>query len=122
MSQFETKFSTQSESRFETSFDSSSDVYEKILDSLKTPYIGENGNWYEWNVESQSFVDTGVSAYGTKGDKGDKGDKGADGVNGEKGADGYTPIKGTDYFTQSDKDELVNDVLSSLPTWTGGAY
>lgn len=45
-----------------------------------------------------------------KGEKGDKGDK------------GYTPIKGTDYWTASDKSQIVSDVLSALPTWNGGSY
>ncbi len=48
--------------------------------------------------------------------KGDKGDTGA------KGADGKTPVKGTDYWTAADKQEIVNSVLSALPTWTGGSY
>ena len=38
------------------------------------------------------------------------------------GAKGETPIKGTDYWTDSDKTEIVNDVLAALPTWTGGSY
>ena len=48
--------------------------------------------------------------------KGDKGDTGA------AGADGYTPVKGTDYWTATDKAEIVNDTLAALPTWTGGNY
>ena len=48
--------------------------------------------------------------------KGDKGDTGA------PGADGYTPVKGTDYWTESDKAEIVADTLAALPTWTGGNY
>ena len=48
--------------------------------------------------------------------KGDKGDTGA------TGADGYTPVKGTDYWTESDKAEIVADTLAALPTWTGGNY
>lgn len=43
-------------------------------------------------------------------------------LKGETGADGKAPIKGTDYFTESDKAELVNDVIASLPTWLGGEY
>jgi len=34
----------------------------------------------------------------------------------------YTPEKGIDYWTTTDKEEIVSDVLSSLPTWTGGSY
>ena len=42
----------------------------------KTPFIGENGNW--WIGET----DTGVKAAGVDGEKGDKGDKGDKGQNG----------------------------------------
>jgi hypothetical protein len=38
------------------------------------------------------------------------------------GSKGETPVKGTDYWTDSDKAEIVNDVLTALPTWTGGSY
>ena len=40
--------------------------------------------------------------------------KGEQGIQGEKGKDGYTPVKGTDYFTEADKQELVNLVLSNF--------
>lgn len=53
------------------------------------------------------------SDVGLKGDKGDTG---------PAGADGYTPVRGTDYWTAADKAEIVDDVLSALPTWTGGSY
>ena len=51
--------------------------------------------------------------------KGDKGDKGDPGTNGKNGADGRTPIKGTDYFTASDKAEMVSAVISALPVYDG---
>ena len=31
-------------------------------------------------------------------------------------------VKGTDYWTNADKQEIVQYVLDSLPTWTGGSY
>lgn len=40
------------------------DAYTILLKSLKAPYIGENGNWYEWNAETLTYVDSGVSAKG----------------------------------------------------------
>lgn len=52
-----------------------------------------------------------------------KGDKGADGVNGvdgkdgapgKDGTDGHTPVKGTDYWTASDKAEIVNDTKNAI--------
>lgn len=41
---------------------------------------------------------------------------------GLKGDKGDTPVKGTDYWTAADKQEIVNDTLAALPTWTGGSY
>ena len=31
-------------------------------------------------------------------------------------------VKGTDYWTNADKQEIVQYVLDALPTWTGGSY
>lgn len=41
--------------------------------------------------------------------------KGPQGIQGEQGEPGYTPVKGVDYYTDSDKTELVNAVLAALP-------
>lgn len=60
-----------------------------------TPHIGENGNWYIGST------DTGKPSRGEK---------------------GKTPVKGTDYWTEADKAEIVNDTLAALPKWTGGNY
>ena len=65
---------------------------------------------------------------GPEGPQGPQGETGATGLAGPAGADGApgkdgkTPVKGTDYFTATDKAELVNDVIAALPTWTGGNY
>lgn len=60
-----------------------------------TPHIGDNGNWY------LGETDTGKPSQGPA---------------------GATPVKGTDYWTASDKAEIVQATLSALPTWTGGSY
>ena len=39
-----------------------------------------------------------------------------------KGDPGKTPVKGVDYYTEADKTEMVNAVISALPKWTGGSY
>ena len=75
-----------------------------------TPTIGANGNWY------LGTTNTG------KPSRGEKGDKGADGTNGKDGINGKTPVKGTDYWTEADKAEIINDTLAALPTWAGGSY
>lgn len=48
-----------------------------------------------------------------KGPQGEKGDAGA------TGAAGYTPVKGTDYFTEADKAEMVQAVITQLPVYDG---
>lgn len=45
-----------------------------------SPYIGSNGNWFQYDDGLKAFFDTGVRAQGAKGDP------------------GYTPIKNVDYF------------------------
>lgn len=44
---------------------------------------------------------------------------GKDGVDGK---DGKTPVKGVDYFTQSDINQIVNEVLNKIPTSEGVGY
>ena len=39
-----------------------------------------------------------------------------------KGADSHTPVRGTDYWTDDDKIEIVNDVLELLPRAESGVY
>lgn len=63
---------------------------------------------------------------GEKGEKGDPGQNGKDGADGKdgkdgengkdgiNGQDGYTPVRGVDYWTNADKTEIVNDVLSQI--------
>lgn len=105
-----------------------------------TPHIGDNGNWYIGST------DTGKPSRGEKGDTGEPGAAGKDGTTphigangnwylgttdtgkpsrgapGADGEDGRTPVKGADYWTSADKQEIVQDVLNALPTWTGGSY
>lgn len=66
-----------------------------------TPHIGANGNWFIGDT------DTGNPSRGKKGEQGNT------------GADGYTPVKGVDYFTEAEKQEIVNDVLETLPIAEG---
>lgn len=67
--------------------------------------------------------DTGAQGpQGIQGEPGPKGETGAKGETGPAGADGYTPVKGVDYFTDEDKTELVNAVLTALPAAEGASY
>ena len=63
-------------------------------ESGHSPYIGENGNWYEWDAEAANYVDTGTAAQGPQGPKGDTGDSGAQGPQGPQGPKGDTGATG----------------------------
>ena len=78
-----------------------------------TPHIGDNGNWYIGST------DTGKPSRGATGAKGDAGATGPAGV---PGKDGHTPVKGTDYWTEADKQEIVNSVIAALPDGTEVSY
>jgi hypothetical protein len=52
---------------------------------------------------------------GIQGQQGPAGQDGRDGKDGADGKDGYTPIRGTDYWTEADKREIVEEVAASIP-------
>ena len=59
---------------------------------------------------------------GDKGDKGDTGEQGPQGIQGIQGEKGDSPVKGVDYWTATDKQEIINDVLLALPAAEGGTF
>lgn len=48
----------------ETPKEPTPDVYNQILNSVKSPYIGDNGNWFIWDNESNCFIDSGQKSQG----------------------------------------------------------
>ena len=58
---------------------------------------------------------------GAPGQQGPQGEPGKDGVPGAPGQDGHTPVKGTDYWTETDKAEIVADVIAAIPGGGGGS-
>jgi hypothetical protein len=56
---------------------------------------------------------------GKDGKDGADGQPGKDGSNGKDGVDGKTPVRGVDYYTESDKAEMVSAVISALPKYNG---
>ena len=57
---------------------------------------------------------------GDKGDKGDSGDKGAPGKDGRDGINGYSPEKGKDYFTPTDRAEIIDELADEIITQNTG--
>ena len=78
--------------------------------------VGIDGTTFTPNVDSDGNLswtnDGGLKNPEPVNIKGDKGADGKDGVDGTDGEDGYTPVKGTDYFTDADKEELVDDIVN----------
>ena len=90
-------------------------------------------NYEDGNVGidiEMDFIKGDKGDTGEQGPKGDKGDKGDTGEQGPQGEPGYTPVKGTDYYTESDKEAILNDIKASNKTLIdnaiteaiGGAY
>lgn len=94
----------------------------KLLDKLgelKTPYIGENGNWFYYDPEELNWMDSGVKAQGPQGDKGDTGEQGPQGIPGEKGDKGERGEDGAPGSSGSgaydDKIGTLVDLTSPVP-------
>ena len=58
---------------------------------------------------------------GPAGKDGAPGQQGPQGEPGAPGQDGHTPVKGTDYWTETDKAEMVADVIAAIPGGGGGS-
>lgn len=56
------------------------------------------------------------SIKGADGRNGTDGQNGRDGINGTNGQDGHTPVRGTDYWTTSDKAEIVQSAVTQVET------
>lgn len=73
---------------------------------------------HSWNGTTLTITSaSGTSSANLKGEKGDTGQTGSQGPKGDTGAtgaDGHTPMKGTDYWTTSDKNEIIDEITGSL--------
>jgi hypothetical protein len=92
---------------------------------------GQDGGYYIPNIEQVDANTAKVSFKPSKHNMDDvadvnltlpQGEKGEQGVKGEQGEPGHTPVKGVDYYTESDKQEIVSDVLASLPNASGVSF
>ena len=76
--------------------------------------------------ESYVYTETEVLNYNTVMEKIDTieltpGPQGPEGPQGKPGQDGHTPVKGIDYWTETDKAEMVADVIAAIPGGGGGS-
>jgi hypothetical protein len=76
---------------------------------------------YSYYTYPIGYVDSSYVYLGARvsirGGTGAAGDPGADGKDGADGSDGYTPVKGTDYWTESDQEAIIQQVNADASTY-----
>lgn len=75
--------------------------------AVKNGFEGTEEEWLE-------------SLKGEPGEPGKDGQDGQDGAPGKDGEPGYTPVKGVDYYTEAEKQEIVDEVVAKVGTGSGG--
>ena len=101
-------------------------MQEIVIGNVKGPRgdIGLTGPQGE-PFKYEDFTPEQLEALKGKGDKGDKGDAFtyADFTPEQLEAlKGPAPVRGVDYWTESDKTEIVNDVLASIPNYNEESF
>lgn len=88
-------------------------------------YLNKDGLSYLWGKittllnKKQDTLTAGTGITITNNVISSSSSQGPQGEQGPAGADGYTPIRGTDYWTEADKQEIINSVLAALPAAEG---
>ena len=101
-------------------------MQEIVIGNVKGPKgdIGLTGPQGE-PFKYEDFTPEQLEALKVKGDKGDKGDAFtyADFTPEQLASlKGPAPVKGVDYWTESDKTEIVNDVLAQIPNYNKESF
>lgn len=101
-------------------------MQEIVIGNVKGPKgdIGLTGPQGE-PFKYEDFTPEQLEALKVKGDKGDKGDAFtyADFTPEQLEAlKGPAPVRGVDYWTESDKTEIVNDVLAQIPNYNEESF
>ena len=101
-------------------------MHEIVIGNVKGPKgdIGLTGPQGE-PFKYEDFTPEQLEALKVKGDKGDKGDAFtyADFTPEQlESLKGPAPVRGVDYWTESDKTEIVNDVLASIPNYNEESF
>ena len=101
-------------------------MQEIVIGNVKGPkgdmgLTGPQGEPFKY----EDFTPEQLEALKVKGDKGDKGDAFtyADFTKEQlESLKGPAPVRGVDYWTESDKTEIVNDVLASIPNYNKESF
>lgn len=73
-----------------------------------SPYIGDNGNWFEWDDDTKQFVDTGTKAQGEDGAQGNTGPQGPQGPQGNTGSSVDYPFELVNNLTTDDETKALS--------------
>ena len=88
-------------------------------------YLNKDGLSYLWGKittllnKKQDTLTAGTGITITNNVISSSSSQGPQGEQGPAGKDGHTPVKGTDYWTESDKQEIIDSVLAALPSAEG---
>ena len=101
-------------------------MQEIVIGNVKGPkgdrgLTGPQGEPFKY----EDFTPEQLEALKVKGDKGDKGDAFtySDFTPEQlESLKGPAPVRGVDYWTESDKSEIVNDVLASIPNYNEESF
>ena len=101
-------------------------MQEIVIGNVKGPkgdrgLTGPQGEPFKY----EDFTPEQLEALKVKGDKGDKGDAFtyADFTPEQLASlKGPAPVRGVDYWTESDKTEIVNDVLAQIPNYNKESF
>lgn len=91
-------------------------------------YVRSESGWsFLTDMSGAQGIQGPQGPQGPTGEKGDTGETGPQGVQGlqgmpgetgPQGPAGYTPVKGTDYWTESDKNGIITEVVESVDAYT----
>lgn len=91
--------------------------------AVKTPYVGENGNWYVWDTSTGAFKDSGKPSLGATGPQGETGATGPQGTQGDPGTPATVTSAETVYQTGTSGTEAPTGTWSAaVPTVPQGQY
>lgn len=75
---------------------------------------GDKGDPFTYEDFTQEQLQSLIGPQGPQGETGQQGPQGEPGQQGPQGEPGYTPVRGVDYWTEQDKQEIIQAVLDAI--------
>ena len=84
--------------------------FEDLTEEQKASLKGDKGDKGDTGPQGPQGEQGVQGIQGAPGEQGPQGEQGLQGAQGIPGNDGYTPQRGVDYWTEEDKQEILNEV------------